>query len=167
MSDYTPTTDEMLDGYVTMRGREIPGDRVLASVQALGEAERWLAAHDAEKRAEWEAEQGGHIVPCARCGQRKVIASDALNSDIEVCGRCGTEIGLRELAEQGAEEPEWDTIVKLRDQIEEARNAWWSATEQGDNGLIYTDRIEDAMDDIWSAIGHAEWMPVEQEGEQP
>lgn len=58
MSEYTPTTDEMLDGYVTMRRREIPGDRVLASVQALGEAERWLAAHDAEKRAEWEAEQG-------------------------------------------------------------------------------------------------------------
>ena len=63
--------------------------------------DRWLAAHDAQKRAEWEAEQGGHVVPCARCGQRKVIASDAINSDIEVCGRCGTEIGLHELAEQG------------------------------------------------------------------
>lgn len=47
----------------------------------------------------------------------------------------------------------------LRDKIEEARNAWWSATEQGDSGLIYNDRIEDAMDDIWSAIGHADWTP--------
>lgn len=58
MSEHTPTTDEMLDGYVTMRRREISGDRVLASVQALGEAERWLGAHDAAKRTEWEAEQG-------------------------------------------------------------------------------------------------------------
>ncbi|MEW1990742.1 hypothetical protein [Microbacterium sp. NPDC078849] len=51
------------------------------------------------------------------------------------------------------------TIQRLRGQIEEARMAWWSATEQGDNGLVYTDKIEDAMDDIWSAIGHADWEP--------
>lgn len=51
MSDYTPTTDEMLDGYVTMKRREIPGDPILASIQALSEAERWLAAHDAEVRS--------------------------------------------------------------------------------------------------------------------
>lgn len=48
---YTPTTDEMLDGYVTMKRREIPGDPILASIQALSEAVRWLAAHDAEVRA--------------------------------------------------------------------------------------------------------------------
>lgn len=64
-----------------------------------------------------------------------------------------------------SEEPEAETIAKLRDQIEQARNAWWSATEQGDNGLVYTDRIEDAMDEIWNAIGDAGWLPVEQEGE--
>lgn len=64
MSEYTPTIEEVLDGYVTMRGREIPGDRVLASIQALSEAERWLAAHDAEKRAEWEAEQEIDDEPC-------------------------------------------------------------------------------------------------------
>jgi hypothetical protein len=53
----------------------------------------------------------------------------------------------------------WEENLRLRGQIEQARNAWWSATEQGDNGLVYTDRIEDAMDDIWSAIGHAAWNP--------
>jgi hypothetical protein len=53
----------------------------------------------------------------------------------------------------------WREVLSLRDQIEQARIAWWSAVEQGDNGLIYTDRIEDAMDDIWSAIGHADWTP--------
>lgn len=52
-----------------------------------------------------------------------------------------------------------ETILRLRAHIEEARNAWWSATTQGDNGLVYTDKIEDAMDDIWSAIGHADWTP--------
>lgn len=52
-----------------------------------------------------------------------------------------------------------DEILRLRGQIEEARTAWWSATEQGDNGLVYTDQIEAAMDDIWSAIGHADWQP--------
>lgn len=50
-------------------------------------------------------------------------------------------------------------------QVEEARTAWWSATEQGDSGLVYTDRIEDAMDEIWSAIGSSDWLPVESEGE--
>ncbi len=53
----------------------------------------------------------------------------------------------------------WEEVLRLRGQIEEARTAWWSATEQGDNGLVYTDRIEDAMDDIWSAIGHVDWTP--------
>lgn len=52
-----------------------------------------------------------------------------------------------------------ETNQRLRDQIEEARHAWWAATEQGDDGLLYTDKIEDAMDDIWSAIGHADWTP--------
>ena len=92
--DYTPTTEEVREQYWAASG-----DRRRGS-SAWGEFDRWLAAHDAQKRAEWEAEQGGHVVPCARCGQRKVIASDAINSDIEVCGRCGTEIGLHELAEQ-------------------------------------------------------------------
>jgi hypothetical protein len=56
--------------------------------------------------------------------------------------------------------PEEPEVEKLRGQIEEARSAWWSATEQGDNGLIYTDRVEGAMDETWSAIGHADWTPA-------
>jgi hypothetical protein len=50
-------------------------------------------------------------------------------------------------------------VDRLRAQVEAAREAWWSGTEQGDTGLVYTDRIEDAMDAIWDAIGHAEWTP--------
>jgi hypothetical protein len=74
----------------------------------------------------------------------------------EWCPRCGAfnEEGI--IAERN----------RLRDKIEEARIAWWSATEQGDNGLIYTDRIEDAMDDIWSAIGHADWSPDHTDGSE-
>jgi len=67
---------------------------------------------------------------------------------------------LRAAGTQGEPSDEQE-VERLRGQIEEARSAWWSATEQGDNGLIYTDKIEDAMDDIWSAIGHADWTPKE------
>lgn len=105
-SDYTPTTEEVREDYELGRN-EVAGAG--GHDQHRAEFNRWLATHDAEKRAEWEAEQGGHVVPCARCGQRRVVASDAINSDIEVCGRCGTEIGLYELAEQG--ETEWEYAV--------------------------------------------------------
>lgn len=100
MSDYTPTMAELKD-YATS----------YSAIASEAEWDRALAAHDAAKRAGWEAEQGGHVVPCARCGQRKVVASDAINSDMEVCGRCGTEIALHELAEQGETEWEYRTLL--------------------------------------------------------
>lgn len=56
--------------------------------------------------------------------------------------------------------------AELRARIERAREAWWSATEQGDSGLVYTDRIEDAMDAIWDEIGHADWTPVTRPDEE-
>jgi hypothetical protein len=34
-----------------------------------------------------------HIVPCAKCGSRKVVATDAINSDIVVCDRCAWDAG--------------------------------------------------------------------------
>src|SRR5690606_16504385 len=52
-------------------------------------------------------------------------------------------------------------VDRLRAQVEAAREAWWSGTEQGDTGLVYTDRIEDAMDAIWDVIGHADWTARE------
>lgn len=73
---------------------------------------------------------------------------------------------LQELGEAQARIAELEAgFERLQMQIEEARTAWWSATEQGDSGLVYTDRIEEAMDDIWSAIGGSDWVPVESEGE--
>ena len=50
MSDYTPTT-EAIRGRIIQRG-------IGWGFYGLDEFDRWLAAHDAEKRAEWEAEQG-------------------------------------------------------------------------------------------------------------
>ena len=47
--EYTPTTEEVRIKYRLSSGRQ-PGD--------FAEFDRWLAAHDAVKRAEWEAEQG-------------------------------------------------------------------------------------------------------------
>ena len=55
MNDYTPTTEEVRIKYRLSSGRQ-PGD--------FAEFNRWLAAHDAEKRAEWEAEQGDKPAPC-------------------------------------------------------------------------------------------------------
>lgn len=50
MSDYTPTT-EAIRGRIIQRG-------IGCGFYGLEEFDRWLTAHDAEKRAEWEAEQG-------------------------------------------------------------------------------------------------------------
>ena len=50
MSDYTPTT-EAIRGRIIQRG-------IGWGFYGLDEFDRWLATHDAAKRAEWEAEQG-------------------------------------------------------------------------------------------------------------
>ena len=47
MSDYTPTT-EAIRGRIIQRG-------IGWGFYGLDEFDRWLATHDAEKRAEWEA----------------------------------------------------------------------------------------------------------------
>lgn len=66
MSDYTPTTEQILNQWVA---EWAPSPNLEAQFY------RWLTAHDAEKRAEWEAEvaervewgclfPGGAIVKC-------------------------------------------------------------------------------------------------------
>ena len=55
MSDYTPTTEEVREDYALGRN-EVVGAGWYDEHRV--EFDRWLAAHDAEKRAEWEAEQG-------------------------------------------------------------------------------------------------------------
>lgn len=63
MTDYTPTTEEVVDLWVVyfthkhdayMTGIPVETKREEKRAEIL----RWLAQHDAEKRAEWEAEQG-------------------------------------------------------------------------------------------------------------
>lgn len=108
MADYIPTTEEVRDNYARSLLWPAAQDPARAAFFDL-----WLAAHDAEVRASVLAEQG-HIVPCARCGKHPVVAADALNSNLDVCGDCGVQIGLHDLAEQG--EPEWET-----ERVEEAR----------------------------------------------
>lgn len=51
MSGYPPTTDEV-------RATYIGEPKHWLDEQIGAEFDRWLAAHDAVKRAEWEAEQG-------------------------------------------------------------------------------------------------------------
>ena len=73
VSDYTPTDNEILTAVVIYRAISTfdtppPSIDTLASPEEvagfLSEFRRWLAAHDAEKRAEWEAEQGDKPAPC-------------------------------------------------------------------------------------------------------
>lgn len=35
------------------------------------------------------------IVKCARCGEAPVVSSDKVNSQLEVCGACGVQIGAQ------------------------------------------------------------------------
>lgn len=37
--------------------------------------------------------EGKFVVSCARCGEEPVVAPDAINSDMQVCGTCGVNIG--------------------------------------------------------------------------
>lgn len=59
MDDYTPTTEDVEECYA-MSGDGLDFKR--AAMRRREDFRRWLAemlaAHDAEKRAEWEAEQG-------------------------------------------------------------------------------------------------------------
>lgn len=107
---------------------------------------------------------GGYVVPCARCGQRKVIASDAINSALEVCGRCGVEIGLHELAEQGEVEWEYSRGYKQEGgfvgQLSDYASTWLPGAEaevaaaQGDGYSILIRRRKAGP-----------WEPVEENGE--
>ena len=60
MSEYTPTTEQVLKQWVA---EWAPSPNLEAQFH------RWLAAHDAEKRAEWEAEQGEPEKPSERIHQ--------------------------------------------------------------------------------------------------
>lgn len=53
MSDYTPTTEHVQAVYGR---RSDTGGIPYQDTERLAEFDRWLAAHTAEKRAEWEAE---------------------------------------------------------------------------------------------------------------
>lgn len=59
MSDYTPTTQQVEHAYANDSEAEYrdPIEYPALVRQNKVEFRRWLAAHDAEKRAEWEAEQ--------------------------------------------------------------------------------------------------------------
>lgn len=52
--DYTPTTEEVCEFWASRQTYE--HDWTIDTARSI--FDRWLAAHDAAKRAEWEAEQG-------------------------------------------------------------------------------------------------------------
>ena len=54
---YTPTTEEVRGDYATFQLPWVGEDFRDVYSEGLAEFDRWLAEHDAEKRAEWRAEQ--------------------------------------------------------------------------------------------------------------
>lgn len=66
MSEYVPTTEEIA-GWWAHKG-DSPASPYYASklTKRAKEFDRWLATHDAEKRAEWEAEAERHNVQLLR-----------------------------------------------------------------------------------------------------
>lgn len=117
------------------------------------------------------AVQGGQVVPCARCGKHLVVATDALNSDLEACGRCGLEIGAAEAAEQG--EVAWEIGYQLLDPDGNSVGVGWpfpSVAEADESGARRA-REESDRDPMWPTAHRVvrrrvagEWLPVEQEG---
>ena len=91
VSDYTPTTEQVEFAYANDSEDEYrdPIGYPALVRQNKVEFRRWLAAHDAEKRAEWEAEQGeteweyiaqfGHVK-----GEERITAEAAIQSAREV-----------------------------------------------------------------------------------
>ncbi len=76
MSDYTPTTEEIQSRYVYAADFTVNEE-----VDAWGEFDRWLAAHDTEvyKRGR-EDEKAVWINPCWQCG---------MNADsVYICDDC-------------------------------------------------------------------------------
>lgn len=144
MSDYTPTTKDVRSA----ASRALGGDWF----------DRWLVAHDAEVRASVLVEQGGCIVLCARCGKRPVVASDVLNSDIVVCGDCGVQIGLHDLAEQG--EPGYEYRITDGEFIHYTRS-WSRAVRALQRGLDVRKRIPGIP-----AVPAGPWTEVEENGER-
>lgn len=116
------------------------------------------------------AVQGGQVVPCARCGENLVVAADALNSDLDVCGRCGLEIGAAEAAEQG--EVAWEIGYQLLDPDGNSVGVGWpfpSVAEADESGARRA-REESDRDPMWPTAHRVvrrrvagEWLPVEQE----
>ena len=112
----------------------------------------WLVRNIPERRQRY--------IAVARMALRKALAANAPASCPQPCDHLSQQ-DARE-GKTCVEHPctcaesrdDARTIERLQDQIKEARTAWFSATEPGDDGLlVYTDKIEDAMDEIWSAIG--------------
>ncbi|MGN7978222.1 hypothetical protein ACTJJ4_11675 [Microbacterium sp. 22195] len=103
MTDYTPTTEEVREQYWAASG-----DRRRGS-SAWGEFDRWLAAHDAQKRAEWEAEQGERrpcrlphtAPPCTTC-------------------RCGARVT-------------WDAARERTERLAEQAEVWLPVDENGES----------------------------------
>lgn len=104
MSEYTPTTDEIRE-YIETGGEPRPWVELDEAEKAREKArvaafDRWLAAHDAEVRADEAAQWAQAVIDSGKQGERIGAA------------RAGVV----------AEEPEWEYGVRLHPDVEFAPN---------------------------------------------
>ena len=122
--DYTPTTAEVIRKYAT--GATWQRQRFSA-----GEDEfiRWLAAHDAQKRAEWEAEQGEleweYAYELIESDTRDVLTRSG-SFDTEQAARHWAPVAHRD--ESDPEYPPLDTLIVRRRKA----GPWVPVNESGD-----------------------------------
>lgn len=183
MSEYAPTTGEVRRRYAYARSA---GHK---NQSAVAEFDRWLAAHDAEKRAEWEAERRAPVheegeralealkarLTVARLGKSAFREADKDLVAME-SARAALSATLAALAEQGTEEPEWEYgWVSRYPSGEQASESDSGNTREFAERAVAKNReywpgqqnapLEYLLSKRTKAVPAGPWVPVEQEGE--
>lgn len=127
--DYTPTTQAVRLNYITANAGPYRG----GEANAAAAFDRWLAAHDAEKRAEWEAEQGEAEWEYGLTWEPDVSGFDEPRS----YSGCETELGAlkvgRRLAGDAQSVKVWKRPMRPAIQAVPA-GPWVPVNENGDAG---------------------------------
>lgn len=116
MSAYVPTTEQIRTEWALSN----PGGSPTTVMHAEAAFNRWLAAHDAEKRSEWEAEQGTEYGACYQADNGRELLWFSM-------GNSG--YAIREAAEKEVERYA-DAQIKL---CHRRKAGPWVPVEQGDD----------------------------------
>lgn len=151
MSDYTPNADQIRAVFMGGAANEAQGER-------RGESfDRWLAAHDAEVRAEADALRS--TIAQAQARFRQYASQEAPTYDQEVDALLDISRILSTAAVRAsvvAEEPEWEYGIALFGEMDDVQP--WPTEERA------LRELQDAEDILIRRRKAGPWVPVKQEG---